>query len=137
METSEHHHIDHIIAQLEGESVVIKAIPDMYDIISGNVKMNYLFGTALVEVMPEIMPVWQKNLKRFIDIFASALILVVLSPFYLAMAIGVKMSSSGPVFYRQERIGIHGKPFIINKFRTMYVDAEKHGPSLTPMMTRG
>ncbi len=131
VETSEHHRINNILTLLEGQDTIVKAIPDMYDIITGSVKMNYIFGTALIEVMPEMMPTWQKNLKRFIDIAVSLLIFVLLSPFYLAVAIGVKMGSTGPVFYKQERIGKHGKPFTIYKFRSMYTDAEKHGPALS------
>jgi len=131
VETSEHHRINNILTLLEGQDTIVKAIPDMYDIITGSVKMNYIFGTALIEVMPEMMPTWQKNLKRFIDIAVSLLIFILLSPFYLAVAIGVKMGSAGPIFYKQERIGKHGEPFIIYKFRSMYTDAEKHGPALS------
>jgi exopolysaccharide biosynthesis polyprenyl glycosylphosphotransferase len=103
----------------------------MYDIITGSVKMNYIFGTALIEIQPEIMPAWQKNLKRIIDIVFSALVLVIFSPVYLALYLGVKLSSPGPAFYRQERIGINGEPFHIHKYRTMYIDAERHGPALS------
>ena len=112
----------------------------MYDLITGGVKMNYIFGTALVEVKQEIMPPWQKNLKRFFDICFSASMLVLLSPIYAILAIGVRMSSKGPIFYSQERIGIHGRPFTIYKFRSMYTDAENHGPRLSseddPRITR-
>ena len=131
VETSEHHRINNILSLLEGQDTIIKAIPDMYDIITGSVKMNYIFGTALIEVMPEIMPTWQKNVKRIIDIAASILIFILLSPLYLFMAIGVRLSSKGPIFYKQERIGWHGKPFMIYKFRSMYTDAEKYGPALS------
>lgn len=140
VETSEHHRINRIISLLEDEAIVIKVIPDMYDIITGSVKMNYLFGTALIEIMPEIMPIWQIHTKRLIDIFCSLFYLIILSPLYLILAIWVKLDSKGPIFFSQERIGLHGKPFFIHKFRTMYVDAEKLGPALSskddPRITR-
>ncbi|MGZ5244828.1 MAG: sugar transferase [Bacteroidia bacterium] len=131
IESSEHDKLAGILAILEDCNTIVKVIPDMYDIITGSVKMNYVFGTALIEINHEIMPVWQKNVKRFVDIVASLFILVVGAPFYAIIAIYVKLSSPGPVFYKQERIGKHGVPFYIYKFRTMFVDAEKHGPQLS------
>ena len=60
-----------------------------------------------------------------------ALLLLILSPLYLYIAIRVRLSSSGPIIFRQERIGVNGTPFIIYKFRSMYVDAEEEGPQLS------
>ena len=131
VESSEHPIINHIISTLEDTGADIKIIPDMYDLLTGTVKMNYLFGTALIEVTQDMMPIWQKNLKRIIDVVASILILTVGSPFYLILMLLVKLTSKGPIFYAQERIGHNGIPFKIFKFRTMYVDAEKNGPQLS------
>ena len=77
------------------------------------------------------MPEWQYSLKRIADIVVSILAMIILSPVYLATAIIVKCTSPGPVFYAQERIGYHGKPFKMHKFRSMYVDAEQAGPALS------
>ncbi len=131
VETSEHHKINEIINALEDAGVGIKIIPDMYDLVTGTVKMNYIFGTALIEISQEMMPLWQKNLKRIIDIGVSSLILILGSPFYLILILLVKLTSKGPVFYSQERVGHNGVPFKIFKFRTMYVDSEKNGPQLS------
>ena len=131
VDSGEHEHISRIMNELEGTGVRIKIIPDMYDILSGSVKMTSLFGAPLIEVNPLIMPAWQFSLKRGIDIFASALALFILSPIFLILAIGVKLSSPGPVFFWQERIGKHGRPFRIVKFRSMYADAERNGPQLS------
>src|SRR5215831_14379900 len=78
-----------------------------------------------------MMVAWQRNLKRLLDVFISFLSLIVLSPVILFAAIKTKLSSKGPVIFSQERIGYKGKPFIIHKFRSMYVDAEKNGPALS------
>lgn len=131
VESSEHHLINNIIGDLEDTGAGIKIIPDMYDILTGTVKMNYIFGTALIEVTQDIMPLWQKNLKRIIDIVSSILILTLGSPFYLILMLLVKSTSKGPVFYAQERIGHNGLPFKIYKFRTMHVGSEKNGPQLS------
>lgn len=131
IDTSEHEKLNHIIASLKEENINIKIIPDNYDLISGSVKLNYIFGTALIDISPEIMPGWQQNLKRIIDIVFSSLILILSLPFMLFIAILIKLDSKGPVFYLQERIGKNFKPFKIIKFRTMVQDAEKNGPELS------
>ncbi len=140
VDSGEHEHISRIMNELEGTSVRIKIIPDMYDILSGSVKMTSIFGAPLIEVNPQIMPAWQFSLKRVIDVLASSLALIILLPVYLILAIGVKFSSPGPVFFRQQRIGKHGRPFWIVKFRSMCVDAEREGPQLSsttdPRITR-
>ncbi|MBL7950175.1 MAG: sugar transferase [Flavobacteriales bacterium] len=131
VDSGEHEHISRIMNELEGTGVRIKIIPDMYDILSGSVKMTSIFGAPLIEVNPQIMPAWQFSLKRALDITASALALLILAPAYSILAICVKFSSPGRVFFWQERIGKHGRPFQIVKFRSMYADAERNGPQLS------
>lgn len=130
IETSEHNRLKGILNNLFDYDVNIKIIPDMYDIILGTVKMNQLYGAVLIEVKPEIMPRWQRLLKRIIDVSASLFVLILFFPLYLYIVIRVRLSSKGPIFYQQERIGLNGKPFNIIKFRSMYTDAEKNGPQL-------
>lgn len=131
VESSEHKSLENIISELEGLNVLVKVIPDMYDILSGSVKMSSIFGAPLIVINREIMPAWQQTLKRTIDILASLFVLSVFSPLYIVVAMFVKFSSKGPIIFSQERIGIHGKPFMIHKFRSMYTDAEKLGPALS------
>jgi len=131
VESSEHAHISKILNELDGAAVRIKIIPDMYDILAGSVKMTSIFGAPLIEVNPQIMPAWQFALKRLMDITFSVLALIILSPLLVVIAILVKLGSPGPVFFRQERIGLSGKPFRIIKFRSMVADAERHGPQLS------
>jgi exopolysaccharide biosynthesis polyprenyl glycosylphosphotransferase len=131
IETQEHHQINEIINELANTNVVIKIIPDMYDILSGFAKMNNVLGDALIEIYPDLMPRWEKNLKRIFDIVSSSIAIILLLPVYIFTAIKVKLSSDGDIIYKQERVGIHGEPFYIYKFRSMYTDAEKHGPALS------
>ncbi len=131
LESVEHDKLRSLISRIEGSDVVIKILPDMYDILSGSVKMTNIFGALLIEVNQEVMPFWQQAVKRFLDVVLSFLAIVILLPFYLVLAILVKYSSPGPIFFIQERVGLNGKPFQIIKYRTMFVDAEKHGPQLS------
>lgn len=131
IESTEHCKIKNIINKLQGVKAVIKVIPDMYDILIGKVRMSAIFGMPLIEINHNIMPVWQQHFKRVIDIVFSILALIVLSPLYLFIALGVKFSSPGPILYSHYRVGRGGKPFKIYKFRSMYVDAEKNGPALS------
>ena len=116
---------------MESLDVVVKIIPIMQDIIFGTVKQEAIWHAPLIRVTPELMPVWQQVAKRVFDIVASLMVIIIFSPLYIFTAIMVKCSSPGPIFYRQERIGKHGEPFNMLKFRSMYVDAEKMGPQLS------
>lgn len=133
IETSEHNLLRDILNVLFdfGEQVLVKIIPDMYDILLGTVKMNHVFGAVLIEIRQELMPKWQRVIKRFIDVSVSVFVLILLSPLLLYIAIRVRLSSPGPIFFAQERMGLNGKPFTIFKFRSMYTDAEKLGPQLS------
>jgi len=131
IESSDHPQIKDILNGLADQEVVVKIIPDMYDILSGSVRMKHVMGAVLTEIYPDPMPPWQRKIKRLIDLIASISVLILLSPLYLFLAIRVKLSSPGPIFYFQERIGKNGKPFKIIKYRSMRVDAEANGPALS------
>lgn len=140
IEKGENDKINKILNLLSLKHVAIKIIPDIYDILSGSVRMSNILGTILIEVNTEIMPFWQKSVKRIFDILFSSIFIILASPFYLAIALSVAFTSKGPVFFRQERIGANSKVFKIIKFRTMRIDAEKNGPQLSrendPRITR-
>lgn len=133
IETSDHGKLKRILDLLFDfdDQVLVKIIPDMYDIMLGSVKMNHVYGTPLIEIQRELMPRWQQITKRAIDIVVSIIGMILLFPLYVYVALRVKMSSPGPIFYKQERVGMNGKPFKIVKFRSMYTNAEKLGPQLS------
>jgi exopolysaccharide biosynthesis polyprenyl glycosylphosphotransferase len=131
IESWEHAYLEKIINELNDFGVIIKIIPDMYDILSGQVKMNSISDAALIVINKQIMPDWQHSVKRFIDVSMSVFVLITFSWLYILLMILVKLGSKGPIFFSQERIGKGGEIFKIIKFRTMYVDAEKFGPSLS------
>jgi exopolysaccharide biosynthesis polyprenyl glycosylphosphotransferase len=118
-----------VISRCEGKNVEIKMAPDLYDIISGQAKVAQLYSSPLIDVMPELMPEWEKKLKRLMDIILSFILIVISSPITLLTAFAIRLESKGPVFFKQERSGLNGKTFKIYKFRSMIPDAEKHtGP---------
>lgn len=131
IERSETETVDKILAELESTNVTVKIIPLMQELVFGAVKQEGIWHASLIQVTPEPMPVWQRVVKRLFDIIASLCVIVILSPVYIFTAIMVKRSSPGPVFYKQERIGQHGEPFNMLKFRSMYVNAEDMGPQLS------
>jgi lipopolysaccharide/colanic/teichoic acid biosynthesis glycosyltransferase len=88
-------------------------------------------GVPLIEVHIGLMKGWEQNVKRLIDVIIAAGGMILLSPLILFTALKVRLSSTGTIFYSQERIGFKGRPFNIYKFRSMYMDAEKEGPLLS------
>lgn len=131
VDSSEHHLLENILTRLCYRPVVVKVLPDYYDILSGSVKTSNVYDAVLIHIHPDLMPDWQRVCKRAIDIFFSLLAIILLSPVYLFSAIMVLFSSRGSIIYKQQRIGLFGRPFYIYKFRSMYVDAEAEGPALS------
>jgi len=131
IENTEHNKIENIINKLIGIDVNIKAIPNMYDILTGKVKMRSILDVPLIQISHELMPAWQENLKYTIDKIIALIALIISAPISIILAIAIKLDSRGPIIYSHERIGRYGKPFNIYKFRSMYIDAEKNGPKLS------
>jgi exopolysaccharide biosynthesis polyprenyl glycosylphosphotransferase len=131
IEATDHQHLEEILNLTEGRSIIISILPDIYQILLGLVRVQHVFGTPLIEIRQDLMPVWQMVIKRAMDISVSFLVLVLGSPFLLTVALITKWTSKGPVLFFQERIGKNGSPFRIIKFRSMYTDAEKLGPALS------
>ncbi len=131
VDSSEHHLLENILTRLSYRPVLVKILPDLYDIISGSVKTSNVYDAVLIHIHPDLMPDWQRVCKRTIDILVAVVALILLLPVYIFAAIRVKLSSNGPIIYKQQRVGLYGKPFYILKFRSMFVDAEVKGPSLS------
>ncbi len=130
-ESKDQERVEEIIAQVEFIDVKIRLVPDLYNILTGRHITSSLYGSPLLEISHELLPAWQKNTKRFMDVVGSLIAMTIGIPLYIFLAIGVKLSSKGPILYSHERIGRYGKPFKIYKFRSMFVDAEKNGPALS------
>jgi polysaccharide biosynthesis protein PslA len=123
--------IEKIINRLSEKDVAVKIQPSILDILAGSVKTSNVLGAPLIDLHTGLIPEWQQNIKRVVDIVAAFASLIILSPLLAFVAVRVRASSKGRIFFTQERIGYKGKPFTMYKFRSMYVDAEKNGPALS------
>ena len=129
LEREDHDLLVDIISKLENKESGLKIVPDLYEILSGQARTSQLYGIPLIDIMPELMPEWEKKLKRISDVIISFIILVLTLPLNIFVALLIKLDSKGPILFKQERIGMNNKKFKIYKFRSMYQDAEKNtGP---------
>lgn len=131
VETREQEKLNSILTVLENQQVTIWGIPDLYDFLSGTVKTNGIYGSPLIKISNGLMPTWQANMKRLLDVVLSLFAMIFFFPVFIILAIMIKRSSKGPVIYKQERIGRFGKPFKIYKLRSMVLDAENGTPALS------
>lgn len=140
LEKSKQALLDPLIGRLSECDVEIKIQPSVIDILSGSVKTNSVLGPPLIELRTQLLPDWQQNVKRLIDVAGAVTGIMLLSPLMIFAALRVRFSSRGPVIFSQERIGYKGKPFVLYKFRSMVDGAEKGGPQLSadedPRITR-
>ena len=108
----------------------IKVLADRFNMLS-KIQLRTIRGIPLVDVTDNNFSPAEQNIKLFLDKVCSVVALLLLSPLFAYIAWRVKKDSPGPVFFRQERIGYLGQPFWMYKFRTMCVNAEENGPSLS------
>ena len=114
--------LENIVNQCEKSGVHTQFIPDYNDFIPSRPYMEDLDGLPVINIrrVPLTNPL-NMLAKRFVDIVASAVLLVFFSPIMLISALAVKLSSPGPIIFKQERVGLHNRPFKMYKFRTMDV----------------
>ncbi len=113
-----------VISKVDQPDIALKLLPDFYQLVSGLNKTNQIFGMPIIEISPEPMPLWERGVKRIMDVVVSLSGLILFSPVYLILAIWIKIDSAGTVIYKQTRVGRKGRPFTMYKFRTMRSDAE-------------
>ena len=131
-----------ILDQIDIPDVSVKILPDFHQVITGLNQTNQIFGLPLIDVMPDPMPTWEKFMKRLMDIILSLIILIPALPVMLVIVLLIRLSSSGPAIFKQERVGRYERLFNMYKFRTMFADAEKksgpvwatdNDPRITPL----
>jgi len=113
----------------EGINIELMMYPQFMDLVTSKLKIEHYDGIPFMKLKSVPMNVWNRIIKRIFDIVFSLLFLIITFPLFLIIAIIIKLTSEGPVFYVQERVGMDGKKFMIYKFRSMIVDAEKNGPA--------
>jgi exopolysaccharide biosynthesis polyprenyl glycosylphosphotransferase len=125
----EHPLLYELVRDCEGLNTEIMMVPDTLELMTSGVRVKELEGIPFIKLKGIPLTAWNMILKRGFDILFSSLVLLLSSPFFAIVALLVKLSSKGPVFFIQERVGLDGRPFKLIKFRTMRADAEKEtGP---------
>jgi exopolysaccharide biosynthesis polyprenyl glycosylphosphotransferase len=119
-----------IAALSEEQGIVVRYLSDIFNLKCSRMKTVSLEGLSLVSNYTGAMDGWQVELKRLLDILISGIALLIFLPFFLITAAAIKLASSGPVFFVQERMGINKRRFHVYKFRTMIPDAEKRQSGL-------
>jgi exopolysaccharide biosynthesis polyprenyl glycosylphosphotransferase len=118
-----------IFNSVEGKNIVLKLLPDIYEAVIGNIIISSgNLGDSLsgILVSPlEVTDNWYIGLKRILDLIFSLSMLIIFSPIMVVIAILIKITSSGPVVFQQERVGLNGRRFMMYKFRTMHKEAEE------------
>lgn len=112
--------------QMESVNLEIALITSALDIAEHATQMRNIQGMSIMTIsLPQYSPSAQIK-KRVFDLVVSTIAIILSSPIMLIVALAIKIEDGGPVFYKQERIGLRGKPFYIHKFRSMRVDADAH-----------
>jgi len=120
-----------IMAVLSQETVDVRLVPDFYQYMTLCGSVEEFSGMPIINLQSTPLMGWNLVSKRSFDILVTSLALVLSSPLLALMAALIKLTSPGPVFFRQERVGLDGRPFWMYKLRTMHVDAESDGARMT------
>lgn len=116
-----------ITAICSENKIRVKIPPTLYDIFTGQTKVFPIYGIPFIEVSSQLLKPWEEAVKRIFDIVFSLLVLILGLPFWLLLALAVKLDSPGNIFYSQQRVGKNGKNFTIYKFRSMVTNAQNLG----------
>ena len=130
IDAADHERLLNLAAEAAELGCLVKIVPDLYEIFSGQARTHQIYGSPLIDVSPRLMQPWEEIAKRASDIVVSALVLGIGAPIWAVVGICVKLTSPGPMFFVQDRVGRNGRVFRMAKFRSMTVD-EKRGPTWT------
>lgn len=119
-----HRKVVRLVNEAEQTGVRARVVPDLFQLSLGGIDLEAINGIPLISIKQSALTGFNYTLKRAVDLVVSSLAIILLAPLWLLVAIAIRLDSPGPVLFRQERIGRHGKPFVLYKFRSMYQDAE-------------
>lgn len=128
LKSEDHGDVFPLIKKCEGLNIEFMFAPDYFNILTSKLKIEELEGIPFMKLKSIPLNIWKRIVKRLFDIITASILIFIFSPVMLIIAVLVKFTSPGPVFYRQERVGLDGVKFNMIKFRSMIVDAEKEGP---------
>jgi Undecaprenyl-phosphate glucose phosphotransferase len=127
----DHHLIPEIMAQIGDRIVDVRIVPDLYRFVTLGGTIEEFEGLPAISLQTTPLEGMNLVVKRIFDCLCSGILIVLLSPLLIFLALLVKISSPGPILYRQKRISLDGTEFTILKFRTMAADSEASGPGWT------
>ncbi len=124
LDSNQQSYLEEINHQLAEQIVDIHIVPDIYHTLNINPEILDLDGMPIIALRQSAVEGWNRVFKRVFDIIGASLAIIALTPVWLILPLLIKLTSRGPVFYLQERMGLDGKPFNMIKFRSMKMDAE-------------
>ncbi|MEX0601784.1 MAG: undecaprenyl-phosphate glucose phosphotransferase, partial [Bacteroidota bacterium] len=125
----DHPRLYELVRDCEGLNTELMMVPDLLEMMTSRVRIREIQGIPFLPIKDVPITAWNAIVKRTFDVVVSVVIIVLLSPLFVVLSLLVKLSSPGPVVFRQERVGLDGSSFTVIKFRTMLADAEKEtGP---------
>jgi len=117
--------ISRIINLCEEHGIVVRMVSDIFNLKLAKSRIEEFEGDMIITVYTGSMEGWSVLIKRFVDFFLSLVLLILLSPLFLFVSLLIKLTSPGPIFFIQERVGLGKRKFSMYKFRTMVADAEE------------
>jgi exopolysaccharide biosynthesis polyprenyl glycosylphosphotransferase len=117
--------VEDVVHLCEETGIETTILADLYDTIIANTHLSFIHDTPLLTFSTVPSQEWKLLVKAIVDFIGAALLLFGLAPLLLIIAVMIKLTSRGPVLYRQRRMGLHGREFFLYKFRSMYLDAEE------------
>jgi exopolysaccharide biosynthesis polyprenyl glycosylphosphotransferase len=125
--------VEYVIRACELEGIEVWLIADFFSTEISRTSFDELVGRPLLVFRTTPEASWHNFVKQLMDFFGALILLVILSPLFLAIAVAIKLVSPGPVFFKQKRSGLNGAPFTLYKFRTMVTNAEQFKQELAAM----
>ncbi|MFN0158837.1 MAG: undecaprenyl-phosphate glucose phosphotransferase [Bacteroidota bacterium] len=125
LRSKDHSQLFDLIGECEGINVEFMMVPDVLEVLTSNVQVKDLEGIPFLKIKGIPLTFWGRITKRTFDIVVAGTIIILLSPVLLLIIILIKLDSRGPVFFKQERVGLDGKRFTMYKFRSMRVGSEE------------
>jgi exopolysaccharide biosynthesis polyprenyl glycosylphosphotransferase len=122
---SYYQHAENLVAICEEQGITVRQFSDIFTLKNGHSAMDVLDEESVITISTGAMVGGQLAIKRLLDIIIATLTLILLLPLFLITALCIKVTSKGPVFFIQDRVGLNKRVFKMYKFRTMILDAEE------------
>jgi Undecaprenyl-phosphate glucose phosphotransferase len=124
LRSKDHPTLFELINDCEGVNINFMMVPDLLEVLTSQVKVKELEGIPFLKIKSIPLTFWGRISKRTFDLFVSALLMILLSPLWLLTIALIRLSSKGPIFFKQERVGLDGQKFTMYKFRSMKAGSE-------------